>query len=281
MSGAVYYPQTTDCFGVRFGKVIPECEACVTKESCKTKFYETSVTELAKNDPRPEGFPRCYGKYTTGNGYCGRCEKADGRHALCQEVARSKAQGESRMSKMSRLAPSAFPPVKVEIAKDKRDKTLTYCEAAPPRDVVESSGLVWSYGLRHEYERHKVWAEPFIHTTGTKRFLLPQDWMNDVVEEMFLPEPDLFGGKVFMEKMSPERFKRVMPSQEIPIVAKRCKLCGAWMRTKIITAANDLRRAKREHLFTSTKFGFTRTAEEVYGKEEVEKWKQMKEWKHG
>jgi hypothetical protein len=150
--------------------------------------------------------------------------------AACREKFLS-----TSVSELAKAAPKATKQA-TRVAAPTGTVVVVYCEAAPPRGVVESAGRVYSVGLKLENLRHKEWRETFVPAG--------EPWaLGDLVriaakDEHPMEGPDLFGGGIFLDPARPE-----------PL---RCRLCGAWIREKKITPDIDARLQKKQELFTSS-----------------------------
>lgn len=121
-------------------------------------------------------------------------------------------------------------------------QTYFYCEKAPPRGVLEASGLVYSLGLKAEYERHvrhfKVYGGNY-PMFGTFRLV---------------PDVELRGRALPVPWHAPLAEFHSTRDQPVSVgysLYGRCLLCGGWIRETTITPENDLRLQKKEELFTS------------------------------
>lgn len=125
-----------------------------------------------------------------------------------------------------------------------RRQTFIYCEKAPPRDVLEASGLVWSFSLKHEYERHvRFFKEPCYGGAhlidGTYRIVPDDEFPYSFM--LLMPRWQSDG---LHQLDTSKRFEGYAPSV-------RCELCGGWIMETHISLLNDKRMQKKEVLFTT------------------------------
>lgn len=201
----------------------PECEGCPNVLGCASKMIMDQADKV------------CFGAHF--NSVDPACVNCQGAPRCEQEFCRR-----SRIAAGGTVTGrySSKEPGKMTIAKAKTipPKRYVYCEKAPPREVLEAAGLVWSFGLKAQYERHLEWIKYWtIHDpNATNIRLIPESELRRAI-----PVP--WG--------APLAEFRKMDSQKGFSLYARCKLCGGWMRETIITQYNDKRLRPQVELFST------------------------------
>ena len=116
----------------------------------------------------------------------------------------------------------------------------TYCENAPPREIVEStpvmldgdevggvpktpflrSHLCWNQRMKAEWERHEAWSKPIVaaaeaaYQRGDVTALMAAETCRPDHDSKAPTDTDQFGGRI------------------AGVSGMRCKLCGGWIRIR-------------------------------------------------
>jgi len=157
----------------------------------------------------------------------GRWSVGERRGWLCQDCHKRHVEART---------PKAASPPPVPVAEPPEPRAIVYCSSAPPRELVEShivrcgtgliggapvmAPMVWAWKMRREWERHVEFApKGYIqaeHNQGRDHLFYPGVVTDD--RDVDIPRErigvDQFGGE--------------------PFTGLRCRLCGGWLRRKVV-----------------------------------------------